>query len=99
MDQVELKTVLTAVSEVNISINKLQTMHDVLSAVNKEQHTTMNKTLQLLAEGIKDQNGRVTQNERFREKILTQIKTIPAVVSVFVTGATLVAGWVLKVIR
>ncbi len=99
MDQVELKTVLTAITEVNASVTKLQTMHEVLNAINREQHIAMDKTLQALAEGIKDQNGRVTENERFREKILTQIKTVPAVISIFVTGVTLIAGWMVKIIR
>ena len=90
----QLKLVLAKMDEIKADVSELKADQRVMSAVNIEQHGTINKNITGLTELIKTQNGRVTGLELWKNTIATKLKTVPATVSVIATGATMIIGWI-----
>jgi len=90
----QLKLVLAKMDEIKADVSELKADQRVMSAVNIEQHGTINKNITDLTELIKIQNGRITGLELWKNTISTKLKTVPATVSVIATGATMIIGWV-----
>ena len=89
----ELKLVLQKIDEIRADVSEMKADHKVLSAVNEEQHGFIKETLSELSDNIAKQNGRVTRMEKWQDKVKTQMRTVPTVISVIATGSTMLITW------
>jgi len=74
----ELKVMLAEIRLISKDVGDIKISHEVLAAVNTEQHKNMNHTIQTLSDNIGLQNGRVSAVEKFINNLKTKTRTMSA---------------------